>query len=49
MAKFECTLQGDYDQALRYFHDEMSLTKSALPLGVSMVPASSRTVTNPAA
>ena len=21
MAKFECTLQGDYDQALRYFHD----------------------------
>ena len=21
MAKFECALQGDYDQALRYFHD----------------------------
>ena len=21
MAKFECTLQGDYDQALRYFHE----------------------------
>ena len=21
MAKYECTLQGDYDQALRYFHD----------------------------
>ena len=21
MAKFECTLQGDYDQALRYFHN----------------------------
>ena len=21
MAKFECILQGDYDQALRYFHD----------------------------
>lgn len=21
MAKFECTLRGDYDQALRYFHD----------------------------
>lgn len=21
MAKFECTLQGNYDQALRYFHD----------------------------
>ena len=21
MAKFECTLQGDYDRALRYFHD----------------------------
>lgn len=21
MAKFECTLQGDYDQALNYFHD----------------------------
>ena len=21
MAKFECTLRGDYDQALRYFHE----------------------------
>ncbi len=21
MAKFECTLRGDFDQALRYFHD----------------------------
>ena len=21
MAKFECALQGDYDQALRYFHN----------------------------
>ena len=21
MAKYECTLRGDYDQALRYFHD----------------------------
>ena len=21
MAKYECTLQGDYDQALRYFHE----------------------------
>lgn len=21
MAKFECTLQGDYNQALRYFHE----------------------------
>ena len=21
MAKYECTLQGDYDQALRYFHN----------------------------
>ena len=21
MAKFECILQGDYDQALRYFHE----------------------------
>lgn len=21
MAKFECTLHGDYDQALNYFHD----------------------------
>lgn len=21
MAKFECTLQGDYDQALNYFHN----------------------------
>ena len=21
MAKFECTIRGDYDQALRYFHE----------------------------
>lgn len=23
MAKFECTLRGDYDQALNYFHDDI--------------------------